>query len=103
MSLIYVTLRNCYDCCVSAVVVFSFQEEQAVLEKIVRERRASLAHRSGTATPHIMVSEASIPDRHDGWFFGSFRRASTQSMGPVVVPVSSRSAQRQDKAHHTIS
>lgn len=39
-----------------------------------------------------MVSEASIPDRHDGWFsFGAFRRASTQSMGPVVVPVSTTS------------
>lgn len=61
------------------------QEEQAVLDKIVRDRRASLGPRTA-ANPHITVSEASIPD-YDS-YFANPRRASTQSMGPVVVPVS---------------
>ena len=65
------------------------QEEQAVLEKIVRERRASLVptNQSCKIGPHILVSEPSVQD-FDNFLFPNIRRASTQSMGPVVVPVS---------------
>ena len=44
---------------------------------------------AGPGAPHIYVSEASLgTDRLGGWsLFGSNRRCSTQSVGPVVVPV----------------
>ena len=71
------------------LTVVPLQEEQAVLDKIVRERKASLARPSQGLTPHIMVSEASGSDLSDAMFFGNPRRSSTQSMGPVVVPVCS--------------
>ena len=62
-----------------------------MLEKIVQEtqRRASLVqgHQS-TVTPSILVSEPSVSDFEDRFYLGTPRRASTQSMGPVVVPVS---------------
>ena len=66
-----------------------FQEEQAVLDKIVREtqRRASLVP-PAAGNPSILVSEPSVGDFDDPFFFGNPRRSSTQSMGPVVVPVS---------------
>ena len=60
-----------------------------MLEKIVRERRASLAPHQANMGPHIMVSEASVGDFGEpGYLYITPRRASTQSMGPVVVPVS---------------
>ena len=60
-----------------------------MLEKIVRERRASLApSQAGNMGPHIMVSEASVGDFGEPFLYIAPRRASTQSMGPVVVPVS---------------
>ncbi len=70
------------------------QEEQAVLEKIVRDRRASLAPPpqmggSSPGTPHILVSGASNQELGEPYFLEVPRRASTQSMGPVVVPVCS--------------
>lgn len=65
------------------------QEEQAVLDRIVRDRRASLAPCGITTLrgPHILVSEASVQD-FDEHILYPIRRASTQSMGPVVAPVS---------------
>ena len=72
--------------------IFYFQEEQAVLEKIVRERRASLAPSAQHAAnlgPHILVSEPSVGDfGEEPFLYIAPRRSSTQSMGPVVVPVS---------------
>ena len=101
---VYVQLQT------APAVVFAPQEEQAVLEKIVRARRASLApgaacgrqttpftHHGppgGAANPHILVSEPSVGDFDEPlFFFGAngtveTRRSSTQSMGPVAVPVS---------------
>ena len=67
-----------------------FQEEQAVLDRIVRERRSSLAPVSlapASRRPHILVSEASVQVLDDDYDdLTSVRRASTQSLGPVVVP-----------------
>ncbi|ESO03808.1 hypothetical protein HELRODRAFT_191964 [Helobdella robusta] len=71
-------------------------EEKTVLERIVRDRRASMAPRgsisTGAGAPHIHVSEASLgvggsENNFGGWsWFGSNRRCSTQSVGPVVQP-----------------
>lgn len=60
-----------------------------MLEKIVRERRASLAPNPAqlNAGPHILVSEPSVGDMEEHMFYGLPRRASTQSMGPVAVPL----------------
>lgn len=60
-----------------------------MLDKIVREtrQRASLVPQPG-CTPSILVSEPSVGDFDDPFFLGNPRRSSTQSMGPVVVPVS---------------
>ncbi len=69
------------------------QEEQAVLEKVVREtqRRASIIQGCGMGLPpNILVSEPSTQDimADNEIFLSAPRRCSTQSMGPVVVPVS---------------
>ena len=69
------------------------QEEQAVLEKVVREtqRRASIIQGCGVGLPpNILVSEPSTQDimADNEIFLSAPRRCSTQSMGPVVVPVS---------------
>lgn len=66
-------------------------EEQAVLEKLVKARKASLApgiHSLPAGNnPHILVSGASIGDfDHSFFYMQNPRRSSTQSVGPVVVP-----------------
>ncbi|CAD5113961.1 DgyrCDS3124 [Dimorphilus gyrociliatus] len=57
-------------------------EEQAVLDRICR--RGSKSHHA--ANPSILVSEPSCQDFEGDLPFGGHRRASTQSMGPIVVP-----------------
>ena len=55
----------------------------------MRERRASLAPQGqGQCPVNILVSEPSVSDFEEQFYLGTPRRASTQSMGPVVVPVS---------------
>ncbi len=65
-----------------------------MLEKVVREtqRRASIIQGCGGTgtTPNILVSEPSCQDFEETFYLGTPRRSSTQSMGPVVVPVSTR-------------
>lgn len=61
-----------------------------MLDRIVSERRSSLAPNSLPVVgrrPHILVSEASVQvlDDFDD-VTNAARRASTQSLGPVVVP-----------------
>ena len=73
----------------------SLQEEQAVLDKIVKARKASLAPGIRSlpvgSNPHILVSGASIGEFDDRFFYTENpRRCSTQSVGPIVVPVSSK-------------
>ena len=53
------------------------------------QRRASIIQGCGAGiTPNILVSEPSCQDFEEQFYLGTPRRASTQSMGPVVVPVS---------------
>jgi len=65
------------------------QAEQAVLESIIRQRRSTLIsphlRLSGSANPHIYVSQASISDFKPT--ATSRRRSSTVSTGPILIPV----------------
>lgn len=65
-------------------------EEQAALEKIVRERRCSLVPKP-PRTPHILVSEVSSMSSYtEPFFLDPPRRASAHTMGPILAPISDR-------------
>ena len=66
-----------------------FQEgEPMIVEKMVRERRTSLIPRNVIDSPMILVSEPSLPNLDESLLAPAPRRASTQSVGPIVFPVS---------------